>query len=134
MRARDRDRLSVLRMVSAAIKQREVDERIELDDSQVLAVLDKMCKQRRESLEQFEAAGRHDLARKEGFELGVVQSYMPEPLDPQQLDELIGKTIEELGAKSMRDMGPVMNALRDQVQGRADMKAVSQAVRNQLSD
>jgi uncharacterized protein YqeY len=134
MRARDRDRLSVLRMVSAAIKQREVDERIELDDSQVLAVLDKMCKQRRESLEQFEAAGRHDLARKEGFELGVVQSYMPEPLEPQQLDELIGKTIEELGAKSMRDMGPVMNALRDQVQGRADMKAVSQAVRNQLSD
>jgi len=134
MRAHDRDRLSVLRMISAAIKQREVDERIELNDSQVLAVLDKMCKQRRESLEQFEAAGRHDLSRKEGFELGVVQSYMPEPLDPEQLDELIGKTIEELGAKSMRDMGPVMNALRDQVQGRADMKAVSQAVRNQLSD
>ena len=134
MRAHDRDRLSVLRMISAAIKQREVDERIELNDSQVLAVLDKMCKQRRESLEQFEAAGRHDLSRKEGFELGVVQSYMPEPLDPEQLDELIGKPIEELGAKSMRDMGPVMNALRDQVQGRADMKAVSQAVRNQLSD
>lgn len=134
MRAQDRDRLSVLRMISASIKQREVDERIELDDSQVLAVLDKMCKQRRESLEQFEAAGRHDLAKKEGFELGVVQSYMPEPLDPEQLDELISKTIEELGAESMRDMGPVMNALRDQVQGRADMKAVSQAVRNQLSD
>lgn len=132
MRAQDRERLGVLRLISAAIKQREVDERIELDDAQVLAVLDKMCKQRRESLEQFEAAGRHDLSRKEGFELGVLQSYMPEPLDPDQLDALIRQTIEELGAESLRDMGPVMNALRDEVQGRADMKAVSQAVRDQL--
>lgn len=133
MRAQDRERLGTLRLVSAAIKQREVDERIDLDDAQVLAVLDKMSKQRRESLEQFEAAGRHDLAKKEGFELGIIQSYMPEPLDPDKLDELIRKTIEELGAQSMRDMGPVMNALREQVQGRADMKAVSQAVRDQLS-
>lgn len=132
MRAQDRERLGALRLISAAIKQREVDERIELDDTQVLAVLDKMCKQRRESLEQFEAAGRHDLAKKEGFELGVLQSYMPEPLDPGKLDELIRKTIDELGAEGLRDMGPVMNALRDQVQGRADMKAVSQAVRDQL--
>jgi uncharacterized protein YqeY len=132
MRAQERDRLGVLRMISAAIKQREVDERIELDDAQVLAVLDKMCKQRRESLEQFQAAGREDLAHKEGFELGVVQSYMPEPLDPDQLASLIRETIEKLGAESMRDMGPVMDALRDQVQGRADMKAVSQAVREQL--
>lgn len=133
MRAQDRERLGALRMITAAIKQREVDERIELDDSQVLAVLDKMCKQRRESLEQFEAAGRHDLAVKEGFELGVVQTYMPEPLDADQLADLIRKTIEEVGASSMRDMGPVMNALREQVQGRADMKAVSQAVKDQLS-
>jgi uncharacterized protein YqeY len=132
MRAQERDRLGVLRMLTAAIKQREVDERIELDDTEVLAVLDKMCKQRRESLEQFQAAGREDLAHKEGYELGVLQSYMPEPLDPDELDELIRKTIAELGAESMRDMGPVMNALRDQVQGRADMKAVSQAVRDQL--
>jgi uncharacterized protein YqeY len=132
MRAQERDRLGVLRMLTAAIKQREVDERIELDDTEVLAVLDKMCKQRRESLEQFQAAGREDLAHKEGYELGVLQSYMPEPLDPDELDELIRKTIDELGAESMRDMGPVMNALRDQVQGRADMKAVSQAVRDQL--
>ncbi len=132
MRAQDRDRLGVLRMINAAIKQREVDERIELDDAQVLAVLDKMTKQRRESLEQFEAAGRHDLAKKEGYELGVIQGYMPEPLDPEKLDTLIRETIDQLGASSMRDMGPVMNALRDQVQGRADMKAVSQAVREQL--
>lgn len=132
MRAQERDRLGVLRMLNAAIKQREVDERTELDDTEVLAVLDKMCKQRRESLEQFQAAGRQDLAHKEGYELGVLQGYMPEPLDPDQLAALIRETIEEQGAKGMRDMGPVMNALRDKVQGRADMKAVSQAVRDQL--
>jgi uncharacterized protein YqeY len=132
MRAQERDRLGVLRMLTAAIKQREVDERIELDDTEVLAVLDKMCKQRRESLEQFQAAGREDLAHKEGYELGVLQSYMPEPLDPDELDQLIRKTNDELGAESKRDMGPVMNALRDQVQRRADMTAVSQAVRDQL--
>ena len=132
MRAQERDRLAVLRMITAAIKQREVDERIELDDSQVLAVLDKMTKQRRESLEQFEAAGRHDLAKKEGYELGIIQDYMPEPLDPEALNQLIQQTIDSLGASSMRDMGPVMNALKDKVQGRADMKAVSQAVREQL--
>ena len=132
MRAQDRERLATLRMITAAIKQREVDERIELDDTQVLAVLDKMAKQRRESLEQFEAAGRHDLAKKEGFELGLIQAYMPEPLDAAKLDELIQSVITELGASSMRDMGAVMNALRDQVQGRADMKAVSQAVREKL--
>ena len=133
MRAQDRERLGALRMITASIKQREVDERIELDDSQVLAVLDKMAKQRRESLEQFEAAGRHDLAKKEGLELGIIQAYMPEPLDPDQLAELIRKTISDLNATGMSDMGQVMNALRDQVQGRADMKAVSQAVRDQLS-
>ena len=132
MRAQERERLGVLRMLNAAIKQREVDERIELDDTQVLGVLEKMCKQRRESLEQFEAAGRSDLAHKEGFELGVLQSYMPEPLDPDELSALIGETIRELGAESMKDMGPVMEALRGKVQGRADMKSVSQAVRNQL--
>ena len=132
MRAQERDRLAVLRMITAAIKQREVDERIELDDSQVLAVLEKMCKQRRESLEQFQAAGRDDLAHKEGYELGVLQEYMPEPLDPAELDAMIAETIKEQGAEGMRDMGPVMNALRDKVQGRADMKTVSQAVREQL--
>lgn len=132
MRAQERDRLAVLRMITAAIKQREVDERIELDDSQVLAVLEKMCKQRRESLEQFQAAGRDDLAHKEGYELGILQAYMPEPLDPAELDAMIAQTIEEHGAEGMRDMGPVMNALRDKVQGRADMKTVSKAVREQL--
>jgi len=133
MRARERDNLAALRLVTAAIKQKEVDERIELDDAQVLAVLDKMVKQRRESLEQFVDAGREDLAEKERFELGLITSYLPEPLGEDELAALILSTITELGANSIRDMGQVMNALRSQVQGRADMKAVSQAVKQQLS-
>jgi len=133
MRAQDRERLGALRLISAAIKQIEVDERIELNDSQVLAVLDKMVKQRRESLEQFEKAGREDLAAKERFELAILQAYMPEPLREDELHALIRSAISQLGASSIRDMGPVMNALREQVQGRADMKAVSQAVKAQLS-
>ena len=133
MRAHERERLAALRLVSAAIKQKEVDERIDLSDEQVLAVLDKMVKQRRESLEQYEKAGRDDLAEKEKYELGLIQEYLPEPLTEAELAELIQSTIAELGAGSIRDMGPVMNALRGQVQGRADMKAVSQAVKAQLT-
>jgi uncharacterized protein YqeY len=133
MRARERESLATLRLVTAAIKQKEVDERIELNDGQVLAVLDKMVKQRRESLEQFEQAGREDLAEKERFELGLIQTYLPEPLGEDELAALILSTITELDASSIRDMGQVMNTLRSQVQGRADMKAVSQAVKQQLS-
>lgn len=133
MRAHEREQLAALRLVTAAIKQKEVDERIELNDEQVLAVLDKMVKQRRESLEQFQQAGRDDLAAKEQFELDLIQTYLPEPLSEDQLAELIRSTIAELGASSIRDMGAVMNALRGQVQGRADMKAVSQAVKTQLA-
>lgn len=132
MRARDKDRLAVLRLVSAAIKQREVDERIELDDEQVLLVLDKMVKQRRESLEQYEKAAREDLAAQEKMELEVIQSFMPEPLSETELETLIKSAIAESGASSMRDMGSVMNVLRPHVQGRADMKQVSQAVKSQL--
>ena len=133
MRAHEREQLAALRLVTAAIKQKEVDERIELNDEHVLAVLDKMVKQRRESLEQFQQAGRDDLAAKEQFELDLIQTYLPEPLSADQLADLIRSTIAELGASSIRDMGPVMNALRGQVQGRADMKAVSQAVKSQLA-
>ena len=132
MRAQQREQLAVLRLVTAAIKQKEVDERIDLDDSQVLAVLDKMAKQRRESLEQYRAAGRDDLADQEQFELDLIQAYLPEQLGEDELAGLIRDTIAELGASSIRDMGSVMNALRAQVQGRADMKAVSQAVKTQL--
>ena len=132
MRAQQREQLAVLRLVTAAIKQKEVDERIELDDDQVLAVLDKMAKQRRESLEQYQKAGRDDLAAQEQFELDLIQTYLPEPLSEAELATLIQSTIADTGASSIRDMGSVMNALRGKVQGRADMKAVSQAVKNQL--
>jgi uncharacterized protein YqeY len=133
MRARQREQLAALRLLTAAIKQKEVDERIELNDEQVLAVLDKMVKQRRESLEQYRRAGRDDLADKEQFELDLIQTYMPEPLSAQELAELIRTTIAEVGASNIRDMGSVMSALRGRVQGRADMKAVSQAVKAQLA-
>ena len=132
MRARERDRLATLRLVTAAIKQKEVDERIELDDTQVLAVLDKMVKQRRESLEQYQKAGRTDLADKEKFELALIQQYLPEQLSEEDLAVLIDAAVAQTGASSIRDMGSVMGALRDKVQGRADMKAVSQAVKSQL--
>lgn len=133
MRARDKARLSVLRLITAAIKQIEVDERIELSDGDVLAVLDKMAKQRRESLEQYRKAGRDDLADQEQFELELLGEFMPEPLGEAELERLIQAAIEETGASSMRDMGTVMAALREQVQGRADMKAVSDSVRARLA-
>jgi uncharacterized protein YqeY len=131
MRAHEREQLAALRLVTAAIKQIEVDQRIELNDEQVLAVLDKMVKQRRESLEQYEKAGREDLAEQERFELGLIQGYLPEPLSEAELEDLIQSTVSEVGAESIRDMGKVMNTLRPLVQGRADMKAVSQAVKTQ---
>jgi len=134
LRAHERERLGVLRLISAAVKQKEVDERIELDDAQVLAVLDKMVKQRRESVEQFGQAGRDDLVAKESYELDLIQTYLPEALGEEELDSLIRSVILELGASSVRDMGPVMNALRGKVQGRADMKVVSQAVKTRLGN
>jgi uncharacterized protein YqeY len=133
MRAHEREQLGVLRLVTAAIKQKEVDERIDLNDEQVLAVLDKMAKQRRESIDQYEKAGRDDLVAVERYELDLIQTYLPEPLGEKELAALIQSTISESGASGIRDMGLVMNALRGQVQGRADMKAVSQAVKAQLS-
>ena len=133
MRAKEREQLATLRLVTAAIKQKEVDERIDLSDEQVLAVLDKMVKQRRESLEQFEKADREDLALKERYELGIIQTYLPEQLGEDELAAMIQTTISETGASTPRDMGAVMNALRAKVQGRADMKAVSQTVKAQLT-
>ncbi len=133
MRARHKARLGVLRLITAAIKQKEVDERAELDDTAVLAVLDKMAKQRRESIEQYVSAGREDLADQERFELELLSAYLPEPLGEAELAELIRQAVAETGASSMRDMGAVMKHLREQVQGRADMKAVSNAVKAILS-
>jgi uncharacterized protein YqeY len=133
MRARDQKRLTALRLMTAAIKQIEVDQRIEVDDQIVLGVLDKMVKQRRESLEQFQAAGRDDLAAQEQYELDLLAPYMPDPLSDDEVASLIKQAVAETGASSIRDMGAVMSKLRSEVQGRADMKAVSSAVKAQLS-
>ena len=132
MRARDRQRLGALRQVSAAIKQREVDERITLDNVGVLAVLEKMLKQRRDSLAQFESAGRDDLAAQESFEISLIEAYMPAPLSPQDIQELLAAAFTETGAASMKDMGRVMAWLKPRVQGRTDMKQLSTSVREKL--
>ena len=132
MRSGDKRRLGVVRLILAAVKQREVDDRIELDDTQVLAVLDKMLKQRRESLAQYEQAGRADLADQESFEIGIVQSYLPQPLGPAEIDALIVAAIAETGASGIKDMGKVMGILKPQLQGRADMGAVSGQIKAKL--
>jgi uncharacterized protein YqeY len=129
MKGGDKPRLGVIRLINAAIKQREVDERIELDDTQVLAVLEKMVKQRRDSIAQYEAAGREDLAAVERFEVGVCQDYLPEALSDAEVDALIEEALVVTGAASMRDMGKLMSVLKPQLQGRADMGAVSQRVK-----
>jgi uncharacterized protein YqeY len=133
MRAAAKDRLATIRLILAAIKQREVDERIQLDDTQVLAVLEKMVKQRRESITQFQAGGRADLVAKENAELAVLAAYLPEPLSEQELDRLINETVAATGAASIKDMGKVMNALKPQVQGRADMGALGARIKARLS-
>lgn len=132
MKAADKRRLAVLRLILAAVKQREVDERVELDDQQVLAVLDKMVKQRRDSIAQYEQAGREDLAEQERFEVEVCQSYLPEALGDEELGELVDAAIAATGAQSVKDMGKVMNELRPKVQGRADMGEVSAQVKQRL--
>lgn len=133
MRAKDKARLGVIRLALAAIKQQEVDNRISLDDTAVLAVLDKMVKQRRDSLSQYESAGRDDLAQQEKYELDVLQEYMPAALAEEELEALIKEAISVSGATSMKDMGKVMNELRPRVQGRADMGQVSQKVKSLLN-
>ena len=132
MRERDKLRLGTLRLIMAGIKQREVDERISLDDAAVVAVLDKMAKQRRESIEQYTKANRQDLVDQESFELGIIQGYMPAQLDQAELDALIAKAIADSGATGIKDMGKVMASLRPQVQGRADMGALSARVKQRL--
>ncbi len=132
MRAQDKPRLSAVRMILAAIKQREVDERITLEDADVLAALDKMAKQRRESIAQFEQANRQDLVDKEKLELTVIQSFLPEQLSEAEMDALISETIEAVGAASMKDMGKVMGLLKPKLQGRADMSLVSGKIKAAL--
>ena len=133
MRAGDKDRLGVIRMLQAAIKQREVDERITLDDSNVLAVIEKMVKQRKEAISQFEAGGRADLAAKEAQEIEVLTAYLPEPLAAEEVAALIEQAIQSTGAASIKDMGKVMAAVKAAAAGRADMGAVSAAIKQRLS-
>ncbi|MFN2300428.1 MAG: GatB/YqeY domain-containing protein [Gammaproteobacteria bacterium] len=133
LKAGDKRRLGVIRLMMAAVKQREIDERIELTDAQVLEALDKMVKQRRESISQYEQGGRTDLADQERFEIGIIQQYLPEPLSDAEIDALIDSAIAETGAAGIRDMGKVMAVIKPQVQGRADVGAVSAKVKSRLS-
>jgi len=132
MKGGDKDRLGVIRLILAAIKQREVDERIVLDDAQTLAVIEKMLKQRRDSITQFKAAARADLVAQEEFEVGVIQGYMPAQLGDAEIDAIIAKAIADAGAAGPKDMGKVIGLVRPQLAGRADMGAVSQRVKAKL--
>jgi uncharacterized protein len=133
MRAGDKERLATIRLALAAIKQREVDERITLDDPQVLAVLEKMIKQRREAIAQFESGGRADLVAKETAEIAVLQGYLPTPFSDAEIDALIGEAIAASGAASIKDMGKVMAVVRPKALGRADMGAISARIKQKLS-
>jgi len=133
MRGADKRRLGVIRLVMAAIKQREVDERVDLDDTGVTAVLDKMAKQRRESIAQYSKASRDDLVDQENFELEILKSYLPEQLGEAEIDAMIEATIQATGADSVKDMGKVMGQLKPKLQGRADMGAVSARIKARLS-
>lgn len=129
MKSGDKARLGVIRMILAAIKQIEVDERIELDDARTLVVLDKMLKQRRESIKQFSDAGRHDLVEIEEAEVLVIQDFLPQQLTEAEIDVMVAKAIQETGAMSVKDMGAVMALLKPQMQGRADMAVVSSRIK-----
>jgi hypothetical protein len=133
MKAGDKVRLGVIRLILAAIQQREIDERIELDNAQVLAVLDKMMKQRRDSITQYSGAGREDLADVERFEVEVIQGYLPAALNDAELASLLDAALASSGATAMSDMGKVMAILRPQVQGRADMGTVSAMIKRRLA-
>lgn len=133
MKSGDKERLGVIRLINAAIKQKEVDERIEMSDELVLAVLEKMLKQRKDSITQFEAAGRTDLAEIEKYESGVIQTYLPQALTPAEIEALVAKAVAETGAEGPQAIGKVIAALKPQLAGRADMGAVSALVKAALA-
>lgn len=132
MKEGDKPRLGVLRLISSAVKQREVDERVDTDDAAMIQILDKMSKQRRESIEQFESAKRQDLADGEKKELEIIQTYLPEQLSEDEIANLINEAVSTTGASGIRDMGKVMGILKPQLQGRADMSAVSAKIKAKL--
>lgn len=133
MREKAKPRLAALRLITAAIKQREIDERIELTDEDITALLDKMAKQRRESITQYEKADRQDLIDQEVFELDVIKEYLPEQLSDEEITQLISEAIASTGASDMKDMGKVMGVLKPKLQGRADMGQVSGLIKQQLT-
>lgn len=133
MRAKDKARIGTLRLVTAALKQVEVDQRIDLADGDVLTVLQRMLKQRRDSLQQYQAAGRGDLADQEAYEIACIEAYLPQPLSDTELTALIDEAIAETGAAGMKDMGRVMGLLKDRVAGRADMGSLSTRVKQRLA-
>ena len=132
MRAGEKERLATIRLILSAIKQREVDERIALDDSQVLAAVEKMIKQRKEAITQFEAGGRQDLVAKESAEIKILQTYLPAQMSDAEIDALIAESIDSTGAASIKDMGKVMGAVKGKAQGRADMAVVGARIKQKL--
>lgn len=133
MRAQDKAKVNALRLITAAVKQIEVDERIEVDEARLLVILSKLLKQRQESITQFKAAKRDDLVEKEQYEIDIIQNYLPQPLPQEKLNEIIEKTLSSVEAKSMADMGKVMAIIKPEIQGRADMAKVSSIIKEKLT-
>lgn len=133
MRAKQKERLSALRLITAEFKRVEVDERIEVDDARALAILDKMCKQRRDSIAQYKDAGRDELAAVEQAEIDVISEFLPEALTEEELSQMIAEAVKESGAEGMKDMGKVMAIIKPKAQGRADMGSISKLVKAQLA-
>ena len=133
MKAGEKERLAVIRLITSSIKQIEVDERIELDDARIIATLDKMVKQRRESIVQFKKAARDDLIRQESFEIDIIQEFLPQALSEEEIDVIVNDAIEKTAASSIKDMGKVMGLVKPQIVGRADMGEISGRIKSLLS-
>ena len=134
MRSKDSEKLNAIRLLRSSIKQKEVDDRVEIDDTMILNIIEKMLKQRRDSIEAFKKANRDDLVAKEEFEVQLLQTYMPEPLSSEDVEKEIDSAIKAADAKSMKDMGTVMNAVKSKVSGRANMAEVSQKIKEKLTN
>ena len=133
MKSGEKERLKIIRLMTSAMKQIEVDERIELDDARIIAILDKMVKQRRESIAQFKTAARDDLIKQENYEIDIIQEFLPQALSEEEVDTIVSQAIEQTGASSIKDMGKVMGLVRPQIIGRADMGEVSGRIKSTLS-
>ena len=133
MKAGEKKRLATIRLMTSSIKQIEIDERIELDDQRIIVILDKMVKQRRESISQFKTAGRDDLVKQENFEIDIIQEFLPQALSEEEVDKIVNQAIKQTGANSIKDMGNVMGLVKSQIVGRADMGEISGRIKTLLS-